>query len=105
MALRLLEILIPMDKEKQVHELMEEQRVLGLWHEELADEQMRLKALVSVEGTEAILDALERRFAHVEDFRVILYPVAVTQLSRIPRPGGKERLSIRSSILFFPGTG
>lgn len=88
MALRLIEMALPADKEKELGTLLEGQPILSAWHDTLSDGKLLVKILLRAENAESVMDILERRFSVVEGFRVILLPVQAS----IPRPdeGGTE---------------
>jgi uncharacterized hydrophobic protein (TIGR00341 family) len=75
MALRLLEIVLPEDTEKDIDEILEEFQVVQVWLEKGQDKRIFVKLLVAAEKTEYVLDALEKRFSTREAFRVVLLPV------------------------------
>ena len=82
MSLRLIEIFLPKGYENVVKETLKELDVLDFWQETVEDDRVLLKILVSTGETETVLDLLERRYSHMEGFRIILLPVEAT----IPRP-------------------
>lgn len=86
MALRLVEIVLPEERTKQVQESLKEHAVLGLWYERLSEGQGLVRVLLSTEDTEAVLDLLEKQFSMVEGFRIMLLPVEAS----IPRPEAPE---------------
>lgn len=85
MSMRLLEVYIPVRSIEDLHSVLKEHVSLGQWRQELPDHQILVRILVSLEQTEPILDALERRFSRVEGFRVLLLEVGAT----LPRPAPK----------------
>lgn len=82
MALRLLEIILPEANGAQARKLLEEQSVMGLWQDHVSDTLLLLRVLTSAEMTENVMDALEKRFSGVDEFRLILLPVEAC----VPRP-------------------
>ncbi len=74
MALRVMQIYIPRDTDKQPDELLEGREVLGRW-EDTHKSQTVLHLLVPAEETEPIMDQFESQFAGVDDFHVVLFPV------------------------------
>ena len=82
MPLRLVEIIVPAAAVDALAQLPSEQDVLGRWDDSLGDGKSLIRVLLSVEHSEAMLDDLERRFQHVEGFRIMLLPVEAT----LPRP-------------------
>ncbi|MBB3209465.1 putative hydrophobic protein (TIGR00341 family) [Rhodopirellula rubra] len=86
MSLRLLEIILPVESTSSIDDLPRSDTVLGRWDDRLNDEQAIVRLLVKASNTEAMLDDLEGRFAHVSGFRVILIPVEAT----LPRPASDD---------------
>ncbi|MBN1510548.1 MAG: TIGR00341 family protein [Phycisphaerae bacterium] len=66
--------------------LSEELRVLGLWREQLQDEQVLLRLLVPSEKTEAVIQELETRFQTSPGFRLVIFEVQAT----LPQPEIEE---------------
>lgn len=86
MSLRLIEIVLPERFRKVVEETLKEQVVLDIWQETIEENRLHLKVLVSTGQSEVILDLLEKRFSHLDGFRIILLPVEAS----IPRPKAKD---------------
>lgn len=82
MALRLLEIILPEANGAQARKLLEKQSDMGLWQDHVSDTLLLLRVLTSAEMTENVMDALEKRFSGVDEFRLILLPVEAC----VPRP-------------------
>jgi hypothetical protein len=82
MALRLIELILPEEKSKEVQELIKDYKPLGIWYEKLSENKILVRVLLSTEETEAVLDILEKQFSMSDGFRVILFPVEAS----IPRP-------------------
>jgi uncharacterized hydrophobic protein (TIGR00341 family) len=87
MALRLIEMILPEGEAEKAGKLLEEYQLLGMWSEDLSQDWTLVNILPAEEGTEAILDLLEKRFSMVEGFRIILLPVEAS----IPRPEPEEQ--------------
>lgn len=87
MALRLIEMILPEREAEGAGKLLEEYQLLGMWSEDLSQDWTLVNILPAEEGTEAILDLLEKRFSMVEGFRIILLPVEAS----IPRPEPEEQ--------------
>jgi uncharacterized hydrophobic protein (TIGR00341 family) len=87
MSLRLIEIVLPEGFGKDVEEALKEQSVLDIWQESIEEKRIHLKVLVPTGQSEVILDLLEKRFSHLEGFRIILLPVEAS----IPRPKQREK--------------
>lgn len=86
MALRLIEMVVPDTKKKEVEAALEDQPVLSFWNEEITDERTLIKILLSTKETENIMDFLEKRFSSVEGFRIILLSVEAS----VPREEESE---------------
>lgn len=86
MALRLIEIILPEAHGVQARKLLEEQSVIGIWQDQVADTLLLLRVLTAVERSESVMDALQTRFSAIKDFRVILLPVEAS----IPRPTPRD---------------
>jgi uncharacterized hydrophobic protein (TIGR00341 family) len=85
MSLRLVEIVLPEDVEKDIEGLLAELQVLRVWHEKGPNKRIFMKLLIPAEETEAVLDALEKRYSTGEAFRIVLLPVEAT-LPRVEEP-------------------
>ena len=88
MAYRLIVAIIPQGSGGNVDELLQRFDVLTMWRTDLPDGQQILNILIRREKTEAILNLLQKRFADMEDFRVILLPVEAS----IPIPEKPVRI-------------
>ena len=102
MSLRLIEMFLPEGYKNVVKESLKELNVLDIWQETVEGDRAHMKILVSTGGTETVLDLLEKRYSHMEGFRIVLLPVEAT----IPRPKpekkapteGKPVLSTKSTV-------
>lgn len=88
MAYRLIVAIIPQGTGGNVDELLQRFDVLSMWRMDMPDGQLILNILIRREKTEAILNILQKRFAGMEDFRVILLPVEAS----IPIPEKPVRI-------------
>lgn len=89
MALRLIEVYLPLDQTDRLDELVgpdAEERTIGIWEEWHSEDQALIRLLVDVEETEGLLDTLHQAFSNVEEFRVLLLSVEAT----LPRPEPPE---------------
>ncbi|HHP7235154.1 MAG TPA: TIGR00341 family protein [Desulfobacterales bacterium] len=75
MALRLMEIILPAAELSQISQLLEENGVLGTWSVTLGEEKSITRALLTAEQTETVSDLISRRYAHREEFRLLLFAV------------------------------
>lgn len=82
MALRLIEMILPGQRRKELEDLLSDRKPLGVWHQELQDDKVLVRVLLSTEETEVTLDLIEKHFSVSEGFRVMLMPVEAT----LPRP-------------------
>jgi len=82
MALRMIEIFIPVEKEDEVKQALDEQKPFDVWSDRLSENRSLVRVLLSVERTESVMDTLDRKFSYLEDFRMVLLSVAAC----IPRP-------------------
>jgi len=87
MSLRLIEIFLPVGYSNVVKEALAELDVLDIWQESVEGERAHMKILASTSGTECVLDLLEKKYSHMEGFRIILLPVEAS----IPRPKTEEK--------------
>ena len=83
MPLRMIEIFLPTEKEKQVHDMLDEFVSTDVWSDRISESRTLVRVLLPTEETEAVLDALDKRFSYLDDFRIILLPVKAA----IPRCG------------------
>jgi uncharacterized hydrophobic protein (TIGR00341 family) len=82
MALRLIELILPEERGREVPELITEQKPLSIWYETLSENRTLIRILLTTEATETVLDICEKNFSGAEGFRVILLPVEAS----LPRP-------------------
>ncbi len=105
MPLRLIEMVIPAREQLALEELLRsdhlsvigiwmqpimgvwELPVEGKWQKRFSQDFILVKAILSTEETEGLMDLLEKRFSHVEGFRLSLLPVEAT----VPRPGSNHQ--------------
>ena len=89
MALRLIEVYLPLEHSDRLYELVgpdADERTIGIWEEWHSDERALIRLLVDVEETEELLDELQQSLGNVEGFRVLLLSVEAT----LPRPEPPE---------------
>jgi len=75
-------MVIPESAAPSLQTFFDEQKLVGAWMEKLAEQRVLIRTLTAAEKTEGILTGLEQRFAAIEGFRVILFPIEAS----IPRP-------------------
>ena len=91
MALRVMQIFLPNTSDQNLDELLEGRQILGRWRDTDTN-QVVLHLLVPAEETEPIMDRCEQRFASVEGFHVVLFPVEAV----LPRPEPKTETEQRA---------
>ena len=77
MALRLVEISVPNEKQDSVKELINAENPAGIWVDRLSEHKTQIKVLFQANKTEMLLDKLERALSG-DDYRIILLPVEAT---------------------------
>ncbi len=85
MPLRLIEVFLPEANKPHVLEALNEQEVMGIWHEHLDDQQIMCKVLVHTEEVEDVIDTLEK-FSNQDGYRLVLLPVEAS----LPRPPSEQ---------------
>ncbi|MFB6286604.1 MAG: TIGR00341 family protein [Candidatus Bipolaricaulia bacterium] len=89
MALRLIEVYLPLEQSERLYELVgpdADERTIGIWEEWSSDDQALIRLLADVEETEGLLDTLHQAFSGVDEFRLLLLSVEAT----LPRPEPPE---------------
>lgn len=89
MALRLIEMVLPTSRSGTVVTQLEGHPVHCVWHDAFGEGATLTRVLLEAEGSEAVLDLLEKQFGDAEDFRIILLPVEAT-IPRIESDSGEE---------------
>lgn len=75
MALRLVEIVLPEDTEKDVEDILVGFQIIQMWLERSPEKRIFMKLLIAADKAEAVLDVLEKRYSKREEFRIVLLPV------------------------------
>jgi uncharacterized hydrophobic protein (TIGR00341 family) len=75
---RLIEMVLPASSAEEARQLLQGQKVIDVWYDQLSETQTLIKILVSVEETEPLIDVLDQHYSQVEGFRLVLLPVAAT---------------------------
>lgn len=88
MSLRLVELVLPEGYRNVLEGILQKMDILDLWEETLEDSRLHVKILVPTELTEDVLDLMEKRFSHLEGYRIILLPVEAS----LPRPKQDEKI-------------
>lgn len=85
MPLRLIEVFLPQQHQTDVLEALKDEEVMGVWYEQLNEQQMMCKVLVNTEEVEDVIDALEP-FSDEDGYRLVLLPVEAS----LPRPDSEK---------------
>lgn len=89
MALRLLEVYHPYDKEKDIKKLLKDIEIIELKQEKKSKKEGRSRILLSADKTDTVIDILEKKFSDSDTFRVIILPVEAS-IPRVDMEGKKE---------------
>ena len=87
MALRLMEIVVPEQYSNETLALLTQHNVVDYWLTCGCESNSIFKIILQVEKTEAIINAVEKRFGHIQEFRMVLLPLEAT----IPSPKEIEK--------------
>lgn len=82
MPLRLIEAIVPDRSPDDLQEAFDEKPILGLWAAPYGGDCTQLRILLQSEHCEAVLDWLESRYTHSDQFRTMLFAIEAT----LPRP-------------------
>lgn len=85
MPLRLIEVFLPQQHQTNVLEALQDEDVIGVWHEQLNEQQMMCKVLVNTEEVDSVIDVLEE-FSDDDNYRLVLLPVEAS----LPRPPSEK---------------
>ena len=77
-----MELIAPAETAQEAREIIEEEKIIGMWTDNWNDDEAVLRVLLDVERTEAISDTLSEKFEDVEGFRIMLFAVEAT----LPQP-------------------
>ena len=93
MALRLIELILPVGNEQLVNEILEGMEVEENWVLKVSEKRTMYRILLSSEEIESLTDRLDQRFHNLDGYRIIVHPITAT----LPRPKArtaKERPSL-----------
>jgi uncharacterized hydrophobic protein (TIGR00341 family) len=90
MALRLIEMVLSEGFVAEARQLLQEQKVIDVWYDQLSESQTLIKILVSAEESESLIDLLDKHYSSVEGFRLILLPVSASLPRREEEPPAKQ---------------
>lgn len=91
MALRLIEIQLPKDKEPETRQMLTEFTDSSVWEFTYSGDLFFAKVVISAEDSERIMDAFEKKYAADEHFRLILHSLE----AMIPRLPEKKADAVR----------
>jgi len=86
MALRLIELIVPSDREREVSEIARQHEIVSVWMSKISKERTSVRILLTVEDSESLLDKLESTFGDMDDFRIIVLSVEAS----VPRPEERQ---------------
>jgi len=89
MALRLLEIIIPEEHFNEVSDILTTNEISDYWQTCSCESKVIFKIILQAEKTESIMDQFEKKYKHLESFRLILLPLEAS----FPTPRDIERKS------------
>lgn len=84
--MRLVQIYIPKEEKEKVQDLLDDDLIIGSWSSEQDNDFLRFDLLVAKKNSGETLDRLEKRFAHMDNFRIVVLPVEAT----VPRTNEAE---------------
>ncbi|MBN2731657.1 MAG: TIGR00341 family protein [Balneolaceae bacterium] len=87
MNLRLIELIAPPETAQKARELIKDEKIIGIWTNDLEDGCAVLRVLLDVDYTEKISDTLSKKFGDVDGFRIMLLNVEAT----LPQPEEDEK--------------
>ena len=87
MALRLIELILPVGNDKLVEELLEGLKIEEEWVLKVSENRTMYRILTSSEESESLIDSFDKRFNNLDGFRVIVHPIAAC----LPRPKDEEK--------------
>lgn len=75
MPLRLLEVIVPEQYFNDISGILSANEISEYWQTCSCESRVIFKIILQTEKTESLMDQFERRFKHLEDFRLILLPL------------------------------
>ena len=75
MALRFLEIVVPEEATNDVLKIIEGAQITNFWQTCSCENRSIFKLIVAAEKAETLLDILEKKYSHLEDFHMVLLPL------------------------------
>ncbi len=86
MALRLVELILPVGNDKLVDEVLEGLRVEEKWVQKVSEHRTMYRILVSWGASGPLIDAFAKRFGSLDGYRIIVHSIAAS----LPRPKDEE---------------
>lgn len=74
-AQRVLKIFLPADEKRQALQILETEKKLLYWQEELSETHFIASILTEAEDSEPIMDLFERNYSATKGFKLIVFPV------------------------------
>lgn len=76
MALRLIEMIVPVDSKDKANELLgDDDKVLDFWCEDVHEDKILMKILVDAQKSQTVIDKLKDNFGLHEEFRILMFSV------------------------------
>ena len=82
MALRLIELILPVGNEKLVNEILEGMKIEENWVLKVSEQRTMYRILLSSEESESLTDRLDQRFHNLDGYRIIVHSISAS----LPRP-------------------
>ena len=86
MALRLVELILPVGNEQHVNEILEGMDIEENWVLKVSEKRTMYRILLPSEETESLTDRLDQRFHNLDGYRIIVHSISAS----LPRPKEKE---------------
>ncbi len=86
MALRLLEVYHPSDKENNIEELLKDIEIIDIKQEKKSKKQLLTRIVLPADKTDSVIDILEKKFSDSDKFRIIILSAEAV----VPRPELEE---------------
>jgi len=93
MALRLIEVIIPLEEVDSLGDFLEDEQTLGFWTDPMDEEFGVTRILTDISSTESITDHITTRFENIPGFRLLLFPIEATiPLPEVPEKESPEKV-------------
>ncbi len=87
MALRLIELILPVGNDKLVDEVLEGLKIEEKWVLRVSESRTMYRILTSSEESESLIDSLDKRFSNLDGYRIVVHSIAAC----LPRPKAEEK--------------